>query len=62
MEEADALSMFKPSRYPNETADDKGGINSFGASIDHDFGSAFIPPSNEPIAAIRMKDDLVVHE
>ena len=46
MEEADALSMFKPSRYPNETADDKGGINSFGASIDNDFGSAFISASN----------------
>ena len=46
IEEADALSMLKPSRYPNEFADYKGGINSFGASIDNDFGSAFINPSN----------------
>ena len=56
-EEADALSMLKASRYP---ADDVKAINSFGASIDNDFGS--ITPSNNDPTIARLKDDLVIHE
>ena len=56
-EEVDAFSMLKASRYP---ADDVKAINSFGASIDNDFGS--ITPSNNDPTIARLKDDLVIHE
>ena len=59
-EEADALSMLKASRYPN--ADEVKAINSFGASIDNDFGSTFITPSNNDPTIARLKEDLVIHE
>ena len=58
-EEADAFSMLKASRYP---ADDVKAINSFGASIDNDFGSTFITPNNNDPTIARLKDDLVIHE
>ena len=52
--------MLKASRYPN--ADEVKAINSFGASIDNDFGSTFITPSNNDPTIARLKDDLVIHE